>query len=142
MAKNADLTEALRHVDLFDGLSDRQRTALAGQMRTFAYEPGDLVIEQEHEGTMGRMYVILDGEAEATVGGTPVAQLGPGDHFGEMSLLDNKPRSATVRATTRLSVAGLSSWNLRSIVEEHPEVALNIIEVLARRLRAANRQLG
>lgn len=142
MTETSELTEALRNVDLFAGVSDDHRAALAGQMRTFAYQPGDVVIEQEHEGAMGRMYVILDGEAEATVGGTSVAQLGPGDHFGEMSLLDNEPRSATIRAVTPLRVAGLASWNLRSIIVEQPEVALNIIEVLARRLRAANRQLG
>ena len=59
-----------------------------------------------------------------------------------MSLLDGSPRSATVTATSDVLLAGLASWHLRSVVIEEPTIAMHLIEVLARRLRAANADLA
>jgi CRP/FNR family cyclic AMP-dependent transcriptional regulator len=84
------------------------------------------------------MYVILRGTARVEVEGRAVAGIGPGDYFGEISLLDNKPRSATVIATSNLTVAGLASWNLHATLLEEPQIAINMLEGLAARLRVAN----
>lgn len=67
-----------------------------------------------------------------------IASLQPGDHLGEMCMLDGGPRSATVVATGDLSTMGMSSWTMCSMLKEYPDLAVHVIEVLATRLRAAN----
>lgn len=132
------LTESLRSVELFAGLPTKTLQTLADEMRTFTFVPGEVVIEEDSGGALGRMFIVLDGTATGVVAGTDIARYEPGDYFGEMSLLDGKPRSATVVASSHLTLAALASWNLRAVVQEEPSVALHIIEVLASRLRAAN----
>ena len=98
-------------------------------------------VEEDEEDTgygHGRMYVILTGTAKVEVDGRAVAGFGPGDHFGEISLLDNKPRSATIIATSNLAVAGPASWNLHATLMEEPQIAINMLEGLAARLWSAN----
>jgi CRP-like cAMP-binding protein len=139
MAPNeTELAEALRGVDLFAGLSEESLHTLAAQMRVFDYHPGEQVVEEDTGYGHGRLYVILRGTARVEVEGTPVAGYGPGDYFGEISLLDNKPRSATVIATSNLTVAGLASWNLHAVLLEEPQIAINMLEGMAARLRSAN----
>lgn len=134
----AELAEALRGVDLFAGVSDPSLLTLAAQMRVFDYGPGEQVVEEDTGYGHGRMYVILRGTARVEVEGRAVAGIGPGDYFGEISLLDNKPRSATVIATSNMTLAGLASWNLHATLMEEPQIAINMLEGLATRLRLAN----
>ena len=134
----SELAEAIRGVDLFAGVSQDALLTLAAQMRVFEFQPGEQVVEEDTGYGHGRMYVILRGTARVEVDGTPVAGYGPGDYFGEISLLDNKPRSATVIATSSLTVAGLASWNLHATLLEEPQIAINMLEGLAARLRSAN----
>ncbi len=138
----ARITDALRHTGLFERLPEASVEHLAKQMNTFSYDEGEQIIEGDTRGQLGRMYVVLSGTAEARVDDTVVGSFGPGDHFGEMSLLDGGPRSATVVATSALELAGLSSWNLRASIEEDPALAIHLIEVLAQRLRVANTRLA
>lgn len=142
MKTESDVNQALKGVPLFAGLSDKSLRSIASQMKTYEFSPGSVIIEENTEGKLGRMYVILSGEAEVLIDGNPVAQYGPGDHFGEMSVLDGSPRSATIRATTDVTTMGLSSWNLRALIKEEPEISLHIIEVLVARLRAVNAKLN
>jgi CRP/FNR family cyclic AMP-dependent transcriptional regulator len=136
-----ELAAALRGVDLFADLPESSLADLASQMRVSRFADGDRVIVEDTGGSMGRMFVVLRGTARAEHDGTTVATYGPGDHFGEMSLLDGKPRSATVVATSELTAATLASWNLRAALVEEPTIALHLIEALAARLRAANEHL-
>jgi CRP-like cAMP-binding protein len=89
-------------------------------------------------------FVIRSGRVEVLQkrGGETVklAELGPGDFFGEMALLDEFPRSATVRALEPTTVLGLTRWHFRGILESHPQVALGILPVLVKRIRTAERQ--
>jgi CRP/FNR family cyclic AMP-dependent transcriptional regulator len=135
---DAEVIDALKRVHLFDDLPDKTLKVVASQVRRFDYSSGDLVIEEEASGKFGRMYVILSGTADAKTNDETIASLGPGDLFGEMSMLDGGPRSATIVATSELSTIGLSSWNVRALLRENPDLALHIIHVLATRLRAAN----
>ena len=137
---NLNLTETLRSVELFSAVPTKSLRVIAGDMQVFTYPAGEAVVEEDSGGRAGRMFVVLEGTATAAVAGSEIAVYGPGDYFGEMSLLDGKPRSATVVATTDLTVAGLASWNLRATLKEEPSVAQHLIEVLAGRLRAANPQ--
>ena len=82
--------------------------------------------------------VIVEGVAGVTVGGQARSELGPGDAFGEMALIDRGPRSATVIAETGLRCLALSPWDFRAFVEENPSVAWSLLETMAKRLRAAD----
>ena len=138
MSAEAEFVDMLRRVHLFGGLDDDTLGHIASQMKRFDFAAGAHVIEEETSAKFGRMYVIVSGTAEARIADEPLGSLGPGDHFGEMSMLDGGPRSATVVATTDLSTMGMSSWNMRATLREHPDLAVHVIEVLASRLRAAN----
>ena len=90
------------------------------------------------EGATGTgFFVIAEGTASVTVGGEERARLGPGDYFGEIALIDQDVRSASILAETDLRCYGLTPWEFRPFVEEHPEVAWTLLRTLAQRLRAA-----
>ena len=93
-------------------------------------------ITREGESGIG-FFVIEHGNATVSVGGNIVRTLGPGEHFGEIALIDSGPRSATIVAGTDLRCRGLAAWEFKSFVQEHPEVAWPLLETLASRLRDA-----
>jgi CRP/FNR family cyclic AMP-dependent transcriptional regulator len=90
----------------------------------------------EGQGGVG-FFVIEDGNAAVSIRGAIVRTLGPGDYFGEIALIDNGPRSATIVATTDLRCRGMTAWEFRPFVQEHPEVAWPLLETLVARLREA-----
>jgi CRP/FNR family cyclic AMP-dependent transcriptional regulator len=127
--------EALRQVPLFSNLSDEDLERLARQMKERTFKEGSAVTS---EGTGGAgFFVITEGNATVSVGGEERATLGPGDYFGEIALIDEGMRSATILATTDLRCFGLTPWEFRPFVEEHPQVAWTLLQTLARRLREA-----
>jgi CRP-like cAMP-binding protein len=138
MKPDRELIEFLRRVSMFGGLSDKSLAGIASEMNAYTFTADDVVFEQDDSGRFGRLYVIMEGTAVATVGDVELAQYGPGDYFGEMSVLDGSPRSATVRATSAVKAMGLTSWSMRSLIKEHPEIAQHVIEVLVARLRATD----
>ena len=125
----------LRSVKLFAGMPEGDLRKLAQQMREVKHPGGREIAVRGREG-VGFM-VILDGEAEVSTpdGGTRV--LGPGDHFGEMALLDQGGRSATVTARTDLRLAAIAEWNFKPFLLDHPEVAYRMLQTMSRRLRDA-----
>lgn len=125
----------LSSVKLFAGMADGDLRKLSQQMREVRHPSGAEIAVRGQEG-VGFM-VILDGEAEVSTpdGGRRV--LGPGDHFGEMALLDSEGRSASVTAMTDLHLAAITEWNFRPFLLEHPEVAYRMLQVMSRRLREA-----
>jgi CRP-like cAMP-binding protein len=141
-----DLVPVLEKVDLFHGL-DRKlllRIADAGREETFA--AGEKVLSEGEEVSGFRsfsakgveMHVVLTGGAVASVDGVEHARLGPGDYFGELSLIDGKPRSADVVAgEDGMTTLGLAKWTFTELLEAHPEVAVPMLRVMAARLRAA-----
>ena len=127
------LAEALGTVPLFADLAESARRSIATQMRVRDCAPGEAVVEQDATG--GAVHVVLDGAAEVRRDGGLVRRLGRGDHFGEMSVLDNQPASATVVAVDALRVASLSSIDFRPLLHDHPEIAERVILSLVARLR-------
>ena len=90
------------------------------------------------EGEPGRQFfVLLDGRAEVKRKGRRINMLGAGDFFGEISLLDRGPRTATVTADSPITMLALTAWTFRGLVEQHPTIALNMLKVVAERLRNA-----
>jgi CRP/FNR family cyclic AMP-dependent transcriptional regulator len=97
---------------------------------------GDKLVERGETGA--GFYLILDGRAEVVAGGKKLAKFGPGDFFGELAVIDGAPRTADVVALTDTTCIVVSQWAMRSIISSHAEIALSMLEELARRLRATD----
>ena len=130
-----DALSALRGIPLFEGIERKDLERLARSFRQRTFHEGDAVTTEGEPGT--GFFVILEGSAHVTVHGQTVATLGQGEALGEMALLDEGPRSATVVAATDLLCIALTPWEFRPFIEEHPTVAWTLLQTLARRLRAA-----
>lgn len=129
----------LSQVPLFSGLSKRQLRRLAEVADEVAFRPREAVVEAGMLG--GTFYVILEGEARVVRDGKTVAHLLPGEFFGEISLLDGGPRTASVVAETPLVVVRIFKRAFDKLLGEEPQVSLKILEVVARRLRDVERPL-
>ncbi len=127
--------DELRKVWLFADLSDAELEKLADRFVDRTFAEGDIVVEEGATGTS--VFVILEGNVNVSVGGELKATLGPGDYFGEMAIMDDGRRSASIVAATDLRVCFLTPWEFRPFVEEHPEMAWKLLCSLARQLRAA-----
>jgi len=123
---------------LFSTCNKRELSRIASLVDEVAAPKGKVLVRQ---GDPGReCFVIADGKAKATMRGKGTAVLGPGAFFGEMSLLDQGPRSATVTAETDMRLLVLGSREFSSLVNEVPVVAVRMMQGLAERLRRAERQ--
>jgi len=125
----------LRSVKLFAGMQEGDLKKIAQQMREVTHTKGTQIAVRGREG-VGFM-VILDGEAEVTTPDGRSRVLGPGDHFGEMALLDQGGRSSTVVAATDLVVAAIPEWHFKPFLMEYPEVAYRMLQTLSQRVRDA-----
>jgi CRP-like cAMP-binding protein len=127
--------ELLQRVPLFADFDrgDLQRLARSFKERTF--EAGSTVAGEGKTGA--GFFVIESGEAAVSVRGAERAKLGPGDYFGEIALIDDGARSATITAESDLHCYGLTSWEFRPLVESNAAMAWKLLETLAKRLRAA-----
>ena len=143
-AETPSLPELLARVPLFYRLSAGQLAAISRKMGERRYAAGAEIVRQGEEGLS--LYVILEGDVRVQRTGTSadevdLATIGPGGFFGEMTLLDGLPRSATVVAVTDVRCALLPRWVLEDVIRGNPSVALDMLSVLSRRLRATERML-
>jgi CRP-like cAMP-binding protein len=127
--------DAVRNVPLFNDLEEKDLEVLARQMHERRFPEGSAVTT---EGATGAgFFVIAEGNADVSIAGEHRATLGPGDYFGEIALIDDGVRSASIMAATDLLCYGLTPWEFRPFVEEHPQVAWALLQTLARRNREA-----
>ncbi|HEY8686278.1 MAG TPA: cyclic nucleotide-binding domain-containing protein [Chloroflexota bacterium] len=139
--ETTSLEQALSNSFLFEGLEDTYLQELARRMLDVHYGPGNTLIVEGQAGHYGGMGVVVNGSLKVVHGGDQViAHLGAGDIFGEMSLIDEQPRSASVIAEEPTDVALLSPRDFRAAIAEHPDIAMRVLYVLSKRLREA-RQL-
>lgn len=131
--------DVLSRVPLFSNLSGKDRKALAASFRERTFSAGKVVTEAGQEGV--GFFVINAGQAEVSVSGRHRRDLGPGDYFGEIALIDGGTRTARVTATTDLECFGLTTWEFRPFVQSHPEVAWALLQSMAQRVRDAEAQL-
>ena len=127
----------LKDVPLFAGCTKRELEAIGGSIKEVRHPEGR-VIAAEGDTGIG-FFLIVEGTASVSVGGKPRGKLGPGDFFGEISLLDHGPRTATVTATSPIRMLGLTAWAFKSVVQQHPTIALNMLKVVAGRLRSGSK---
>ena len=127
--------DVLRQVPLFSELGDRDLERLAGHFKERTFPEGSAVTMEGGTGT--GFFVVVEGNATVSVSGEERGTLGPGDSFGEIALVDEGTRSATITAATDLRCYGLTAWEFRPFVEEHPQVAWPLLKQMAKRLREA-----
>jgi CRP-like cAMP-binding protein len=132
--------DALKQVPLFAALSNRDLKQLAGAMNERTFAPGR-EITTEGESGLG-FFVIADGTATVSVDGAARRQLGKGDYFGEMALIDGGRRSAQVTADSELTCFGMTAWNFRPFLKDHPDLVWALLESLVARLREAEQRAG
>ncbi len=135
--------EAVEHlggVDLLEGLPTNVLLQIGLLGQEVAFLSNDEIVSEGDRG--GGLFVIFEGEAVVAVSGRERARLGPGDYFGEISLIDAEPRSATVTAVGPLRAFSLASISFRPLLEDHPEVAEKVLLRLCQRLRAAEQALA
>ena len=125
----ATLVDDLKRVPLFSGLSERQLKRLSRDFKERRLSPGTTPVREGHMSGVG-FFVIAEGEASASVEGTELARLGPGDYFGEIGLIGERPRLATVTAETELRCLELASWDFRQFVEENPDASWKLLHHL------------
>jgi CRP-like cAMP-binding protein len=123
MTASADVLE---QVPLFSELSQRQRRRLADKFKPKSYPAGAAVVRQDNMSGVG-FFVVASGEAVVTVDGREVARLGPGDHFGELALIAERERTATVTAGSDLECLEIAVWDFREFVQGDPEVAWKLL---------------
>ncbi|HZP73025.1 MAG TPA: cyclic nucleotide-binding domain-containing protein [Gaiellaceae bacterium] len=124
MAADADV---LRQVPLFGELTERQLKRLAAKFTSKTYPAGAPVVRQDNMSGVG-FFVVAAGEASVTVDGREVARLGAGDHFGELALIAERERTATVTAESELQCLEIAVWDFRELVQSDGEIAWKLLQ--------------
>jgi CRP-like cAMP-binding protein len=123
----------LMHVPMFKDLPARSLESIARSMRERVYEPGAVIVRQGDPG-LG-FFLITEGRVEVSHNGHTIRDLGPGEFFGEMALMEERPRSATVTARAQTRCLQLVRWDFRALLKENPDLAVKMLEVVVQRLR-------
>jgi hypothetical protein len=129
----SEKSDLLDRVDLFKGLGGVPLSAIADRSVEVEFPAGRQIARQGEVGT--GFFLIVEGTATVSRDGEHLATLGPGDFFGELSLLDRQPRIATVTAEGPTICLAIASWDFEALLEEQPKLAIAILRGVARRLR-------
>ena len=140
MAHTGDTIQFLQRVPLFQGLNNRQLKKLAERFVERRYAAGEAMVTQGQGGE--GFFILVSGKAEAVRARgdgekVVVNTFGPADFFGEMALLDDGVRTATVQATEPCACLALTRWDFLGILKEDAEMAVAVLQELARRFRMA-----
>ena len=127
------LLERLRSVAIFRGLDEKELNRIVAVGKQVSFDAGTVVAPQD-QGAAG-FHLIMDGQVSVDVDGHERARLGPGNYFGEMSLLDGLPRSATVKAEEPTTTFALTSWQFLPLLDEYPSISRALLVELCGRLR-------
>jgi HEAT repeat protein len=136
---------ALKRVDLFAQMSLEQLEAIAAITQEAEYLPGEVIVREGDPGD--RLFLLLEGEVRVVKGHGSARELALPNiravgYFGEMAVLDDEPRSATILAASPTHLLSLDGESLRELIRAHPEISFSIFPVLTRRLRAAESRLA
>lgn len=128
----ADHVRYLKQVPLFAGLSDGHLQRIANSVHERSFEPGTPIVS---EGEPGQgFYLIVSGRARVQRGERVLRTLNAGDYFGELALLRDRPRSATVVAADRTTCLALTRWDFKGLLDANPTIAVPLLETVAARL--------
>jgi len=130
---DAALTEYLRNVPIFKGFPPHDLDVVARSLKERTYEPGTAIVTQGDPGV--GFFLIVEGRVAVSHDGHHIRDLGPGEFFGELALLEERVRTATVTAVERTRCLQLVRWDFRALMKEHPDMAVRVLEVVVQRLR-------
>jgi CRP/FNR family transcriptional regulator, cyclic AMP receptor protein len=134
MAVKTDPTESLRRVPLFAGLDRKELELLARLAKEQRYEAGATIVKS---GASGHgLYIIKEGKVSVVRDGQKVAAMGPGQFFGEISVLDGGPRTADVKADTETVCLTLISWEIKPLLMDNAGISYKMLLEMVKRLRS------
>ena len=134
MAVKTDPTESLRRVPLFAGLDRKELEMLSKLVKEQRYSAGATIVKA---GAGGHgLYIIKEGAIEVIRDGQKVASMGPGQFFGEISVLDGGPRTADVKAETDTVCLTLVSWEVKPLLMDNPSITYKMLLEMVKRLRS------
>ncbi len=125
--------DMLKKVPLFAGLDNKELQEIARSMRERRFKAGDTVT-QEGAGGVG-FFVVEEGQADVNVSGESKGSVGPGDYFGEIALINESPRTATLTARTDMLCYGMTPWDFRPLVETNSTIAWKLLTAMAEKMR-------
>jgi CRP/FNR family cyclic AMP-dependent transcriptional regulator len=131
-------TELLAGCPLFRGVGAEQLTALAEKATEVEFAPRHTIVRQGEIGT--GFFIVVEGRVKVVRDARTLATLGPGEFFGELSVLDGQPRIAQVIAEEPTRCLALASWDFEKVLLEQPALSLAILRGLAARLRSVSEQ--
>jgi len=136
--------DVLSRVWLFAGLSEDQLESISSFTFRKAFGPGELIIEEGETGN--GLYIIISGSVEILKGlGTDntvvLGQRASGEVFGEMALLGEWPRTATVRSMDQVECLGIDRWVFLTLLDRQPQIGINMLQILAQRLRESDARI-
>ena len=139
-----NIVEPLRDVPLFSNLTDKNLKRVAKLCKVREYQPDEIIVHQGDEGV--GLFVITAGKVKIVKKGADgkeidIATHGPGEFFGEFSVIDGAPRTANVVAVEPSICLVVVSWDFRALMESHPRIALQIMPILVTRFRETNERL-
>ena len=132
--------ELIQQVPLFSNLDKKDLQGLASSMKERIFEQGDTIATEGQSGV--GFFIIDEGEATISVKGEERATLGHGDYFGEVALIDDGERTATITAKTPLKCYGITSWEFKPLVEQNASLAWKMLQTMAKMLRASEKRIG
>ena len=128
--------DLLQRVPLFSDLDRKELERIATSMKQRTFDAGETVTAEGSSGV--GFFVIESGNAKVTIGGEDRRRLGPGDYFGEVALLNESARTATITAESDLKCYGLTSWEFRPLVETQPSIAWKLLQAMSKTYQAAH----
>lgn len=123
----------LQRVPIFQPLPADELEAVARSLKERVYEPGAVIVKQGDPGV--GFFLIAEGAVEVSHDGHRIRELGPGEFFGELALMEERARTATVTAKARTRCLQLVRWDFRALLKQHPDMAVKVMEVVVKRLR-------
>lgn len=123
----------LGKVPLFSGVDEEELRLVARAGKSVEFERGKTILKEGEPGLT--FFLILEGRIEVRKKGKPVARMGPGGFFGEMTVFDDKPRSADVVALEPTRCYGITEWSITPVLKSNPTIAIGVIGELVKRLR-------
>jgi len=133
MADAAATLNYLKKVPIFRALPAKEMEFISRSVKERTYEPGTVIVKQGEPGI--GFFLIAEGRVEVAHDGHKIRDMGPGEFFGEMALMEERIRTATVTAKERTRCLQLVRWDFRALLKENPDLAVKMLEVVVQRLR-------
>jgi CRP/FNR family transcriptional regulator, cyclic AMP receptor protein len=134
MASRTEMLERLGNVGLFDALSKKDLRSLLDAAKATKCPEGKVIVTEGEQAGVG-LHIVLEGKVKVSKGGRTRATLGPGAYFGEISLIDGGPRTATVTAVTSVRMLSITAWAFSSLLNQNPAIARKLLVELCKRIR-------